>query len=146
MKIAGSGSGSKNQRHGSADPDPCPHQNVMDLVSRTSCCCCWPARLLWRAHPAGRWAGLTGWWRPATWASSWWRPGPTNSNLTFRPLSGRPSGPAASQSSPTGDYADKKGKKIFLIYKEIQSSAVAKSYMRKGFLIYEEMRKYFPIH
>ncbi len=28
--------------------------------------------------------------------------------------------------------------------KEIQSGAVAKSYMRKGFLIYEEMRKYFP--
>ncbi len=23
---------------------------------------------------------------------------------------------------------------------------VAKSYMRKGFLIYEEMRKYFPIY
>jgi hypothetical protein len=30
------------------------------------------------------------------------------------------------------------------IYKEIQSRAVAKSYMRKGFQIYEEMRKYFP--
>jgi hypothetical protein len=36
--------------------------------------------------------------------------------------------------------------KIFLIYKEIQSGAVAKSTMRKGFLIYEEMRKYFPIY
>jgi hypothetical protein len=34
-------------------------------------------------------------------------------------------------------YTDKKRKKI-LIYKEIQSGAVAKSYMRKGFLI---MRK-----
>jgi hypothetical protein len=33
-----------------------------------------------------------------------------------------------------------------LIYKEIQNGAVAKSYMRKGFLIYEEMRKYFPIY
>ncbi len=32
------------------------------------------------------------------------------------------------------------------IYREIQSGAVAKSYMRKGFLIYEEMRKYFPIY
>ncbi len=32
------------------------------------------------------------------------------------------------------------------MYKEIQSGAVAKSYTRKGFLIYEEMRKYFPIH
>jgi hypothetical protein len=30
---------------------------------------------------------------------------------------------------------DKKENKIFLIYKEIQSGAVAKSYMRKGFLI-----------
>ncbi len=38
-------------------------------------------------------------------------------------------------------------KKIkFLIYKEIQSGAVAKSYVRKGFLIYEEMHKYFPIY
>ncbi len=34
---------------------------------------------------------------------------------------------------------------IFLIYKEIQSGAVAKSYGREGFLIYEEMRKYFSI-
>ncbi len=29
---------------------------------------------------------------------------------------------------------------------EIQSGAVAKSYMRKGLLIYEERRKYFPIY
>jgi hypothetical protein len=29
---------------------------------------------------------------------------------------------------------------------EIQIGAAAKSYMRKGFLIYEEMRKYFPIY
>jgi hypothetical protein len=41
----------------------------------------------------------------------------------------------------TGRHTDKKEKKIFLIYREIQSGAVAKSYMRKGFLIYEEMRK-----
>jgi hypothetical protein len=33
-------------------------------------------------------------------------------------------------------YTDKKENKIFLKYKEIQSGAVAKSYMRKGFLIY----------
>jgi hypothetical protein len=39
----------------------------------------------------------------------------------------------------------KKENQFFLI-KEIQSGAVAKSYMRKGFLIYEEMRKYFPIY
>jgi hypothetical protein len=38
----------------------------------------------------------------------------------------------------------KKENIIFLIYKEIQSGAVAN--MRKGFLIYEEMRKYFPIY
>jgi hypothetical protein len=38
-------------------------------------------------------------------------------------------------------------KKIkFSSYREIQSGAVAKSYMRKGFLIYEEMCKYFPIY
>jgi hypothetical protein len=41
---------------------------------------------------------------------------------------------------------DKKEKKIFLIYKEIQSGAVAKSFMKKGFLIYEERRTYFPIY
>jgi hypothetical protein len=38
-------------------------------------------------------------------------------------------------------YTDKKENQIFLIYKEIQSGAVAKTNMRKGFLIYEEMRK-----
>jgi len=43
-------------------------------------------------------------------------------------------------------YTDKKENKFFLIYQEIQSGAVAKSYMRKGFLIYEKMRKYFPIY
>jgi hypothetical protein len=41
-------------------------------------------------------------------------------------------------------YTDKKESKIFLIYKEIQSGAVEKSYLRKGFLIYEEMRKISP--
>ncbi len=35
---------------------------------------------------------------------------------------------------------------IFLIYNEIESRAVAKSYMMKGFLVHEEMRKYFPIY
>ncbi len=44
------------------------------------------------------------------------------------------------------NYTDKKENQTFLIYREIQSGAVAKSYMRKGFLIYEEMRKYFPIY
>ncbi len=43
-------------------------------------------------------------------------------------------------------YTDKKENLIFLIYKDIQSDAVAKSYMRKDFLVYEEMRKYLPIY
>jgi hypothetical protein len=46
------------------------------------------------------------------------------------------------------ESTDKKENEIFLIYctvlyKEIETGAVAKSYMRKGFLIYEEMQKYF---
>jgi hypothetical protein len=41
-------------------------------------------------------------------------------------------------------HTDKKENQTFLIYEEIQSEAVAK--YRKGFLIYEEMRKYFPIY
>ncbi len=40
----------------------------------------------------------------------------------------------------------KKKRKYFLIYREIQNGAVAKSYMRKGFLIYEEIRKYLTIY
>jgi hypothetical protein len=37
-------------------------------------------------------------------------------------------------------------KKIkFSVYKKIQTGAVAKSYMRKDFIIYEEMRKYLVI-
>jgi hypothetical protein len=43
-------------------------------------------------------------------------------------------------------YNDKKENQIFLLYKEILSGAIAKSYMRKSFLIYEKMRKYFPIY
>jgi hypothetical protein len=49
------------------------------------------------------------------------------------------------------DHTNKKENKIFLIFKEIQSGAVEKliakrkSYMRKGFLIYEEMCKYLVI-
>jgi hypothetical protein len=38
---------------------------------------------------------------------------------------------------------DKKENKTFLIYKEIQMGSDAKSYLRKGFLIYEEMHKNF---
>jgi hypothetical protein len=43
-------------------------------------------------------------------------------------------------------YTDKKENQIVLIFKEIQSGAVGKSYKRKGFLLYEEMREYFPIY
>ncbi len=40
-----------------------------------------------------------------------------------------------------------KKKKNFSSYiKDIQMEAVAKSYMRKGFLIYEEMRTYLVIY
>jgi hypothetical protein len=45
-----------------------------------------------------------------------------------------------------GTYTDKKKIKIFLIYKKILSGAVAKSSKMKGFLIYVEMRKYFPLY
>jgi hypothetical protein len=43
-------------------------------------------------------------------------------------------------------HTDKKENIIFSIYKENQNGAVAKSYMKKGFLIYEEMRKYLTIY
>jgi len=44
------------------------------------------------------------------------------------------------------DYTEKKKIKTFLIRKEIQNGAVAKLYMRKGFLIYEEMCNYLTIY
>jgi hypothetical protein len=43
-------------------------------------------------------------------------------------------------------HTDKKENQFFPIYKEIQSEAIANSYMRKGFQIYEEMLIYFPIY
>jgi hypothetical protein len=39
-------------------------------------------------------------------------------------------------------HTDKKEYTIFLKYKKIQMGSGAKSYTRKGFLIYEEIRKY----
>ncbi len=39
-------------------------------------------------------------------------------------------------------HADKKENKTFFIYREIQMGSGAKSYLRKCFLIYEEMHKY----
>jgi hypothetical protein len=59
----------------------------------------------------------------------------------------KPVGSAGEQQfSPQTHITLIKKKKIFLMYKEIQSGPVAKSYMRIGFLRYEEMRKYFPIY
>jgi hypothetical protein len=46
---------------------------------------------------------------------------------------------------PSVLYTDKKENKIFLIYEKIHMGSVAKSYMRKGLLIYEEMGKYLTI-
>ncbi len=43
------------------------------------------------------------------------------------------------------DYSDKKENQIFLKYKEIQSGAVAKSYMTNGLLIYGEIFAHFLI-
>ncbi len=41
---------------------------------------------------------------------------------------------------------DKKENQIFLIYKEIQNGAVAKSFMTNGLLIYGETFAYFLIY
>jgi hypothetical protein len=46
----------------------------------------------------------------------------------------------------TSVLTDKKENKIFLKKKEIQMGSGAKSYMRKGFLICEKMRKYLAIY
>ncbi len=43
-------------------------------------------------------------------------------------------------------YTDKKEKKILLIYKEIESGTVAKSYITNGLLIYEEIFAHFLIY
>jgi hypothetical protein len=47
--------------------------------------------------------------------------------------------------NPTPRYTDKKENQIFLIYREIQSGAVAKSYMTNGLLIYGEIFSHFLI-
>jgi hypothetical protein len=52
------------------------------------------------------------------------------------------SGSCTSSGATTYRCTDKKENKIFLIYKEIQMGSVAKSYTRKGLLIYEELGKY----
>jgi hypothetical protein len=53
------------------------------------------------------------------------------------------------KSNPMGigcAYIDKKENQIFLIYREIQSGAVAKSYMTNGLLIYGEIFSHFLIY
>jgi hypothetical protein len=47
--------------------------------------------------------------------------------------------------APIG-YTEKKENEIFLIYKKIQKGRAANSYMRKGFLLYEEKRKYLIMY
>jgi hypothetical protein len=42
--------------------------------------------------------------------------------------------------------ADKKETKLSSYIRKFRVGSGAKSYMRKGFLIYEEMRKFFPIY
>jgi hypothetical protein len=44
------------------------------------------------------------------------------------------------------NFTDKKENRIFLIYKEIQNGAVAKSYVTNAFLIYGEIFAHFLIH
>ncbi len=43
-------------------------------------------------------------------------------------------------------HTDKKENQIFLIYKEIQSGAVAKSYVTNGLLVYREIFTHFLIY
>ena len=43
-------------------------------------------------------------------------------------------------------YTDKSENKIFLIYKEIQNGAVAKTYMTNGLIIYGEIFSHFLIY
>jgi hypothetical protein len=69
----------------------------------------------------------------------WVDPASTNTSLS-------PSIMARGTEQDKIKYTDKKENEIFLIYKEIQMGSVAKSCMRKGFLICEEMRKYLPIY
>jgi hypothetical protein len=45
-----------------------------------------------------------------------------------------------------GQYTDKKENQMFLIYKEIQNGAVAKSYMTNSLLIYGEIFAHFLIY
>jgi hypothetical protein len=43
-------------------------------------------------------------------------------------------------------HTDKNTVKFSTYIYRVQSGAAEKSYMRKGFLIHEEMRKYVPMH
>jgi hypothetical protein len=56
------GSGSISQRHGSADPDPDPHQNVMDLQTLEECEASlqsfFSSNLLWLPVDSGYYLGI----------------------------------------------------------------------------------------
>jgi hypothetical protein len=54
--------------------------------------------------------------------------------------------PADGNAARLSERTDKKVNQIFLIYKEIQNGAVAKSYMTNGLLIYREIFAHFLIH
>jgi hypothetical protein len=45
-----------------------------------------------------------------------------------------------------GECTDKKESKLFLIYREIQNGAVAKSYMINGLIIYGKIFAHFLIY
>jgi hypothetical protein len=45
-----------------------------------------------------------------------------------------------------GECTDKKESKLFLIYKEIQNGAVAKSYVNNGLIIYGKIFAHFLIN
>jgi hypothetical protein len=62
------------------------------------------------------------------------------------PVKSPVSGLVMRQIIPVVQHTDKKENQIFLICKEIQMGSVAKSYMRKAFLVFEEMRKYLTIY
>jgi hypothetical protein len=71
---------------------------------------------------------------------------PRKSLVSDIPTRDRKNGKPYLQCSNPLFFTNKKENKIYLIYKEIQSGAFAKSYIKKGFLIYKEMRKYFLIY
>ncbi len=77
--------------------------------------------------------------KPSCWYRLWSN-GPHSSAKTGRML------PATARGSLRATKTHWKENEILLIYKEIETESIAKSFVRKGFFIYEEMRKYFAIY